>query len=100
MRSRYVAFTKADGDYLMNSHHSMTRKTLRKEDLVAWAKSVKWGRLEVVKVIDGGENDMEGVVEFKAHFREGSQKRVMHQQGKFIREFGHWVYFDVMKWIS
>lgn len=96
MRSRYTAFTMANGDYLMESHHSMTRKSARKDELVQWAKSVKWLKLEIVKTIDGGEDDTEGIVEFKAHFREGKRRQVMHQTGKFLREFGHWVYFDVV----
>lgn len=97
MRSRYVAFSKADGDYLMESHHSMTRKSVQKKELVYWAKSMKWLKLEIVNTIDGREDDSEGIVEFKAHFRDGSKKKVMHQQGKFLREFGHWVYFDVVQ---
>ncbi len=96
MRSRYTAFTMANGDYLMESHHSMTRKSARKNELVLWAKSVKWLKLEIIKTVDGGEEDSEGIVEFKAHFREGKKRKVMHQTGKFLREFGHWVYFDVV----
>jgi SEC-C motif-containing protein len=42
MRSRYTAFTKANGDYLMESHHVSTRPIKEKEDMVAWAKSVEW----------------------------------------------------------
>lgn len=74
----------------------MTRKSARKNELVQWAKSVKWLKLEIVKTIDGGEDDTEGIVEFKAYFREGKRRQVMHQTGKFLREFGHWVYFDVV----
>lgn len=96
MRSRYVAFTMGNGDYLMDSHHSMTKRLDRKGELVLWANSVKWLKLEVIKTIDGGEDDTEGIVEFKAHFKEGKKRKVMHQTGKFYREFGHWVYFDVV----
>ena len=96
MRSRYVAFTMGNGDYLMDSHHSMTKRLDRKGELVLWAKSVKWLKLEVIKTVDGGEDDTEGIVEFKAHFKEGKKRKVMHQTGKFYREFGHWVYFDVV----
>lgn len=97
MRSRYVAFTMANGDYLMDSHHSMTKKMARRSELVLWAKSVKWLKLEIISTKDGGEDDTEGIVEFKAHFKDGSKKKVMHQHGKFLREFGHWVYFDVVR---
>ena len=96
MRSRYVAFTMAIGDYLMESHHSQTKPLELLPNLVLWAKSVKWLKLEIVKVTDGGEEDAEGIVEFKAHYIENSKKQIMHQRGKFMREYGHWVYFDVI----
>ncbi len=96
MRSRYVAFTMANGDYLLESQHSMTRPSDQIEEIILWAKSVKWLKLEVVSTTVGGADDNEGTVEFKAHFKEGSKKIVIHQHGKFVREFGHWVYFDVV----
>ena len=38
MRSRYVAFTKGDVDYLMKSQHSSTRSISEKEDTKKWSK--------------------------------------------------------------
>lgn len=92
MRSRYSAFTKANGDYLMLSHHSTTRPIKEKEAIVAWAKSVTWVKLEVLKTGLGLESDLEGVVEFKAHFIEDGQADVIHETSFFNRENGHWVY--------
>lgn len=94
MRSRYVAFTMGNGDYLMESHHSMTRPIAMKNQIASWGKSVKWLKLEIVKTIDGRETDNDGIVEFKAHFIENSKKEIMHQRSKFTREYGHWVYVD------
>jgi SEC-C motif-containing protein len=92
MRSRYSAFTKANGDYLMKSHHSTTRPIKEKEAIVAWAKSVTWVKLEVLATGLGLEADLEGVVEFKAHFTEDDQAGVIHETSFFNRENGHWVY--------
>ncbi len=95
MRSRYTAFTLADGEFLLKSHHSSTRPVNEMAEIVAWAKSVTWLGLEIVRTAQGREADEVGFVEFKAHLREGKKKVEMHQHGKFVREFGHWVYFDL-----
>ena len=92
MRSRYSAFTQANGDYLMQSHHTTTRPINEKEAIVAWAKSVRWGKLEVLNTALGQEADLEGVVEFKAHFIEDGQADVIHETSFFTKENGHWVY--------
>ena len=92
MRSRYVAFTKGDGDYLMKSHHSSTRPISEKEEIEKWSKSVRWKELKVVGSTKGTETDDEGTVEFKAYFKERGIKRVIHENSKFVREYGIWVY--------
>ena len=60
MRSRYTAFTLANGNYLMESHHVSARPLLEKEDIVAWAKSVEWVGLKIQSTTKGLENDTEG----------------------------------------
>lgn len=92
MRSRYVAFTKGDGDYLMKSHHSTTRPISEKEEIESWSKSMKWRGLLVVNSTKGLFNENEGTVEFKAYFKERGIKRVIHENSKFVREYGCWVY--------
>ncbi len=97
MRSRYVAFTKGMGDYLMESHHSLTRDLSQKNEIVNWANSVKWLNLEILEVQEGEENDMEGIVEFKAHFKERLRKNCIHERSKFLREYGVWKYFGIVE---
>jgi len=92
MRSRYVAFTKAMGNYLMQSHHSTTRPLSEKNDIVNWAKSVKWDRLEILNTTKGQINDTDGTVEFKAYFYEKSKLQFIHENSKFVKENGVWVY--------
>ncbi|NLR91764.1 YchJ family protein [Flammeovirga agarivorans] len=94
MRSRYTAFTLANGEYLNLSHHSKTRPQTRSErrDIIRWAKSVKWIGLEVIQSIKGKEEDIEGIVEFKAHFTERGRPNMIHEKSTFIKENGHWVY--------
>ena len=92
MRSRFVAFTKGMGDYLMSSHHSTTRPLSQKNEIVNWANSVKWTHLEILNTTNGGEGDSEDTVEFKAHFKEKGKKTFIHENSKFIRENNHWMY--------
>ncbi len=92
MRSRYTAFTMANGDYLMQSHHTKTRPSSEKEEIVTWAKKVRWIRLEVLKISKGAVTDKKGRVEFKAYFEEDKKLDVIHENSAFVRENEHWVY--------
>jgi SEC-C motif-containing protein len=96
MRSRYTAFVLANGDYLMESQHSMTRNPELKNELIQWSKSVKWLKLEILNTSKGLSDDVEGIVEFKAHLIEGSKRKVMHERSKFVREYGNWVYLEAL----
>jgi SEC-C motif-containing protein len=102
MRSRYTAFTKGMGDYLMKSHHSSTRPISEKEDIEKWAKSVEWDHLEIISKSDGELLNNIGVVEFKAFFYSspigaGVKKReCIHEKSEFVREHGHWVYINAL----
>ena len=92
MRSRYSAFVKANGDYLMESQHSSTRKPTTKHDTLRWAMSVKWQGLKIIDKVRGEEGDDKGTVEFVASFMERFMNRKIHEDSVFVKENGHWVY--------
>ena len=92
MRSRYTAYTVADIAYLMKSHHSTTRPIKEKKEILRWAKTMHWIRLEVLACTKGSCNDIEGTVAFKAFYHDGTQVQMLHENSKFIRENGYWVY--------
>ena len=92
MRSRYTGFVIGNGQYLNDSHSVLTRNEAEKQEIENWAKSVKWQKLEIINTTFGQETDIGGTVEFKAYFKEGFRKRVIHENSKFIRENGLWVY--------
>jgi len=92
MRSRYTAFTKAMGNYLMNSHHSTRRPLSEKNAIVNWAKSVKWDGLEILNVTKCQKDDTEGTVEFKAYFFENDKLQFIHENSQFVKENGTWMY--------
>ena len=92
MRSRYVAFTLADVDYLMRSWHSRYRPVRDRKRIQAWAKSVKWMGLQIIATQAGGETDTSGMVEFRAMYLEGGQPGQIHERSIFEKEKGAWVY--------
>lgn len=92
MRSRYTAFTLANGDYLMESHHVSTRPIKEKESIVAWAKSVEWVELKILFTSKGVASDNEGTVSFKAYFKENETLSCIEENSKFIKENGCWYY--------
>lgn len=97
MRSRYTAFTQANGDYLMLSHHTTTRELDRKQEIADWAWSVEWLRLEIISAFDGGIDDEEGTVEFRAHFKENGKEKYLYETSLFMRERGKWKYHGIVR---
>jgi len=86
MRSRYSAFVLANIEYLQKSHHSSTRPSKQeKREIEKWTKSVNWLKLEIL-------NSSLDIVEFKAFFIENGSVSVIHENSKFCKESGHWVY--------
>jgi len=94
MRSRYSAYALCNIVYLMNSHHSSTRPEKEQDEILNWTKSVKWLGLEVLHSSKGSISDIEGTVEFKAHFEEKEVSEVIHEHSKFVKENGFWVYLE------
>lgn len=93
MRSRYSAFVLGDIDYLQKSHHSSTRPNKReKKDILQWAKSVQWIKLEVLNTYKGTSMDTIGNVEFKAFFMENGKVEIIHENSLFYKDTECWTY--------
>ncbi|MBC8004751.1 MAG: Sec-C motif domain protein [Verrucomicrobia bacterium] len=92
MRSRYVAFTMADVDYLLRSHHSSTRPVKDRKQIKKWAESVQWMGLTILSTKDGSVNDDTGYVEFRALYLEDGQMQQIHENSLFKRENNRWFY--------
>lgn len=92
MRSRYTAFTIANIDYLMISHHSSTRPIKERKSIEKWAKSVKWIGLTILNTFRGEADDEIGYVEFKAFYLENGKPEHIHEKSFFQRENETWVY--------
>ncbi len=94
MRARYTAFTFSDGDFLLKSHHVSKRPTDSIQEIVTWAKSVKWEKLEIIETDKGLSCDFSGTVEFKAFFRKKGRLDFIHEKSLFIKEYGLWYYVE------
>ena len=91
MRSRYAAFAVGDADWLLRSWHSSTRPmSLELEpDQV-------WNRLVILGTSAGGLFDTDGTVEFRALFTHRGRSDVVHENSRFARENGLWVYVTAL----
>lgn len=87
MRSRYSAFVLGDSAYLGSSWASETRPASLTLEPVDW---------KGLKILDAGpgQDDCEAYVRFIAYFRAGEHAAGLLEKSRFIREDGHWVYFD------
>jgi SEC-C motif-containing protein len=91
MRSRYSAFARGDSGYLVATWDASTRPPAVDLD-----PERRWVRLEIVDVVDGGPFAEAGVVEFRAHHRDGGARGVQHERSRFVRRRGRWFYLDAV----
>jgi SEC-C motif-containing protein len=89
MRSRYSAFAVGDADYLWRTWHPRTRPKS-----VGIEPEVVWTGLEIVRCVDGGTEDTEGEVEFRAFYREGQRTGTLHERSRFAVRARRWFYVD------
>ena len=92
MRSRYTAFTTANVEYLVRSHHTKTRQLWEIRNIKNWAESVQWMELVILNTQAGEVNDKMGYVEFRALYIEEGQLQQIHEKSLFERENRKWVY--------
>jgi SEC-C motif-containing protein len=89
MRSRYSAFFLLDAGYLLRTWHPQTAPAELPLD-----PAMEWRRLDILSASRGGPFDTQGTVEFKAYYRDGNGRGVLHEVSRFARESGRWYYLD------
>jgi SEC-C motif-containing protein len=94
LRSRYTAFTLADVDYILNTHHSRTRHEVKREEIEEWAKASEWLALNVVQSEAGREADTQGTILFCAQYSQNGEKQDHWEQSYFEKEDGAWRFLD------
>lgn len=89
MRSRYSAFVVRDARYLLRTWFTGTRPpTLR------FADNIQWTGLDILSTTGGSAFHTEGTVEFRAHFTLDDDPDDQHENSRFTREVGEWVYVE------
>ncbi|MET9487292.1 YchJ family metal-binding protein [Nocardia sp. NPDC006630] len=89
MRSRFSAFAVRDEAYLLRSWDPGTRPAD-----VDFDPGMLWERLEILEATGGGPFHTEGTVEFRAHYRSHGTPGDLHENSRFRRDGGAWVYLD------
>lgn len=90
MRSRYTAYARGAGDHLFRTWHPRTRPADTAPDPM-----VQWVGLTVEEVSDGGPQDEEGYVTYRARWATpppDNQHGEQTERSHFVRRAGRWVY--------
>lgn len=94
MRSRYAAFVKRDAGYLARTSHPLLRAKLVAKDLRA-SFALAWVRLAIIATHGGGAGDRQGMVHFRATWKDAAGAEQTHEErSRFVRDGGAWVYRD------
>jgi SEC-C motif domain protein len=88
MRSRYSAFALDNDAYVLSSWHPETRPAEIEPD-----PHLRWTGLDVLETVGGGMFENEGVVEFRAHYRDHGKPGDLVERSRFVRLDGQWVYW-------
>lgn len=96
MRARYHAYEICDMDFIKESHDPDNCENIDWAECEKWAKESEWLGLEIISTSKGGENDKEGIVEFKATYIENGKTTVHHERSYFVKKHGVWYY---QKWL-
>jgi len=91
MRSRYVAYSQKNNQYILDTWHASTRPD---DPTPAEHYNVEWLGLQILGTEHGGENDERGIVEFRARYRVKGKTSGLDESSEFIKENGRWYYVD------
>jgi SEC-C motif-containing protein len=91
IRSRYSAYAVRDTAYLLRTWHASDRPEHLDLD-----RGQAWTRLEILGTSGGGPFHAEGTVEFRAHYAMRTGPGVLHENSRFVRLDGRWVYAGVV----
>jgi SEC-C motif-containing protein len=87
MRSRYSAYVKADGRYLVLSAVKESQYEDDARFIEEFSLSVEWLKLVVLHVT-------KETVEFKAYYKDKHSIKVLHEKSNFVLENNVWKYRD------
>lgn len=90
MRSRYTAYALRDTAYVLATWAPQTRPPhLNLDD-----RTLRWCGLVILNTSQGAADDSEGIVNFRASYRQGPSRQYMQELSRFVRLNGQWFYLD------
>jgi SEC-C motif-containing protein len=89
MRSRYCAYARELGAYLLDTWHVSTRPPA-----IGFEPGLRWLGLDVKRWSATGPD--EAIVEFVARSKLGGRAHRLHETSRFLREAGHWYYLGAI----
>ena len=92
MRARYTAHVLKKVDFIVNTTHASTYRADHHQEIVTWIESTTWKKLQVVETHQGGVNDQEGYVLFKAWYEQDGTAKVHDEYSYFKKEEGVWYF--------
>ncbi|WP_406390555.1 YchJ family protein [Streptomyces sp. NBC_00887] len=87
MRSRYAAFVVRDAAYLLRTWHPDTRPPA-----VDFDPAMRWVGLDILDTTEGSAFHSTGTVTFRARYTYDGTPDSLHEQSRFVRHEGLWVY--------
>ena len=94
MRARYAAYATGNIDFVIESHDPDTVNEIDRKHTETWSKNSKWLGLEILAAEAGGENDVEGVVEFLARYKLGNVTVPHRERATFRKVNSKWYFID------
>jgi SEC-C motif-containing protein len=94
MRSRYSAYVEHAVDYIIKTCVRRGKNDIDYKSTKDWSEQSTWLGLKIIAAEKGGPADTEGTVEFEAAYERNGLKDVHHEQAKFKKENGEWLYDD------
>ena len=95
MRSRYVAYVKRKGNYVLDTWHRSTRPTQ-----ISLEDDARWLGLKIKAVSKGQLGDSEGTVEFVARYKIAGRGFRLHEVSRFVFENERWFYTEALDTLS
>ena len=94
LRSRYSAYSQRIINYIMKTTHPKLKEEQNEKMVRDWANSCEWKELEIVNIDNGGKDDEQGTIEFRAEYRENGIKKLHHEVALFTKVDSKWYFED------
>jgi SEC-C motif-containing protein len=94
LHARYLAFTKNDIDFIVDTHHPKTRGDVKREEVSEWAKNSEWMGLTVHQKLGGEASDTQGQIVFLVKYKSDGKEHDHWEHSFFEKDGGEWKFLD------